>query len=372
MKKSPKNSSSGLPRVVRQINLQAVTRRMRHLEHFSKVDLARDLGISTTTMTKLFAQLEAEQIIEKSTVLDTTFGRPKILYQLSPALQVAAIVIDVDFTSVSLSNLQGNVLPANTISFPTGTEPKALFSLIKQEFSKLQKTLDAPCRLIGICIPGLIESDKGRSMLNPNLHWMEGICPADTLSKMLGISAFVIHEEMALNRAQLRTMDDTADYITMDFSAGVGMSVVSNGQLLSGTSGFAGEIGHIIMQPGGKKCGCGNRGCLETLASDRVYEKLVKTKGKDAAAKETMRWQTIGLAAAINIFNPEKIFVYSRLAEIHSNYIEKLRKETGKYAIGLAYDQCTIQATRAGKLEGALLRTIDTRIEHLITPEVNE
>lgn len=375
-KRKKRAASSGLPRLVRQVNLQTVTREMRRLALFSKIEMARQLGISTTTMTKLFAQLEADGMIEKSPVEDKSFGRPKILYQLSPALQVASIVVDVETTTIGFSGLQGDVLPGNRVVLPSGTDARDLFARIAAEFSALQRAQGATCRLVGVCIPGLIESRTGMSMLNPNMHWLEGACPGKELQTLLGIPAFVMHEEMALSRAQLRAADDTTDYIAMDFVSGVGMSVVSNGRHLSGASGFAGEIGHVIMQPGGALCGCGNHGCLETIASDRAFQaetglpmdealqRLGRGEPKTvAAAQRVLVAQATGIAAVVNIFNPERIFVHSRLAETYPGYIQQLREEVKKRAINLLFDGCTIEATRDGKTKGALLQTIDRLIE---------
>ncbi len=366
----------GQPRIVRQINLQTVTRQMRKMELFSKIGLARELGISTTTMTKLFAQLEKEGLISRSAVEDTSFGRPKILYQLAPELQVATIVIDLQETTLCFSDLQGSAKPEHMVKLPTGTDVDDLFARIKREFTTLKTRLNAQCSLIGVCIPGLIESQTGQSMLNPNLHWLEGVRPAEQISEALGIDTFVMHEERALSRAQLRTPDATSNYISMDFSAGVGMSVVVNGRPLLGSSGYAGEIGHIIMQPGGKQCGCGNRGCLETVASDRVFFseldlppaaalELLANRNPRAVkiAENVLEWQAKGIAAAINIFNPDRVFIYSRLAQVYPYYIEDLRKEVERWTIGLLFDNCRIRATREGKLTGALLLTIDRLIE---------
>lgn len=352
---------------------------MRRLKLFSKIDLARQLGISTTTMTKLFAQLENEGLIEKSNQLDTSFGRPKILYQLAPTLQVATVVIDVELTTICFSNLNADILSEHFIEFSTGDNARDQFERIEQEFTKHRKLIGASCRLTGICIPGLIESHSGRSVLSPNIHWMEGTCPAKELKEALQVPTFIMHEEMALSRAQLRTLDDTSDYIAMDFSSGVGMSVVSNGQHLSGTSGFAGEIGHVVMQPGGKLCGCGNRGCLETIASDRVFQSETGNtmnqalrqlangeRRATAAAEAVLKAQATGIASVINIFNPERIFVYSRLAEAYPNYIKMLRSEAESQALKLPFDSCTIECTSAGKIKGALLQTIDRLIEQAI------
>ena len=371
-----KKHTSGQPRIVRQINLQTVTRQMRRMELFSKIDLARELGISTTTMTKLFAQLEEKGIIAKSPVEDTSFGRPKILYQLDPTLQVATVVIDLQYTTICFSDLQGNAKPEHQVRFPTGNNVDDLFANIEHEFKALQNKLKAPCNMVGVCIPGLLEMETGQSMLNPNLHWLEGMRPAASVSRLLSLPTFAIHEERALSRAQLRTPDATSNYITMDFSAGVGMSVVTNGKHLSGGSGYAGEIGHIIMQPGGKACGCGNRGCLETVASDLVFfaelglpreealEELAKRKPRALKiATNVLEWQANGIAAAINIFNPDRVFIYSSLSDVYPYYIEDLRREVEKRTISLSFDNCRIRTTHEGKLTGALLLTIDRLIE---------
>lgn len=382
MKKQNKKNTSGLPQLVRKVNLQAVIREMRRTEIFSKIDLARLSGISTTTMTKLFAQLEEDHLIVLSPKIDKTFGRPKTLFQLSPALQIAAIVIDVDQTTISFSNLQGEVLDNQSVSFSTGSNPQELFSQIATEFAQLQKKLKAPCRLVGICIPGLIEFETGRSMLNPNIPWLEGLSPAKEVQRVLGIETVIMHEEMALCRAQLRATDDSSDYISMDFSSGVGMSVISNGEALFGTSGFAGEIGHIIMEPNGKLCGCGNRGCLETIASDRVFQTAAGLPMKEAMrklaaeepeitaiAERVLQAQATGISAVINIFNPEKIFVYSCLSEAMPSYLEKLREAIRQRTLSVSFNQCTIDTTHDGKLKGALLLTIDSLINLATTPK---
>jgi len=375
-------SSTGKPRLLRQVNLQAVIREMRRCEVFSKIDLARYLEISTTTMTKLFAQLETSWIIQKSPEEDTSFGRPKVFYQLSPALQVGAIVIDVETTTISFSDLQGTLDESNQTTFSTGKDKETLFEKTTTEFNALRKRINASCKLVGVCIPGLIEQDSGISKLNPNLPWLEGINPADELGARLKLPAVIMHEERALGRAQMRVTDDVSDYITMDFSSGVGMSVVSGKNYLVGTSGFAGEIGHVVMDPGGDLCGCGNRGCLETIASDRVFQRdaalemdeaLKKLKENDPVIRQIADRvavaQARGVAAVVNIFNPEKIFVFSRLSEAYPDYVKTLREAVSQLALSLPMETCTIETTHEGKLKGAVLLTIDILIEQLTKKE---
>jgi N-acetylglucosamine repressor len=360
MQKNDKAIQAARPAHVRQVNLQAAVRQMRQMSLFSKIDLARELGISTTTMTKLFAQLEAGGIIERSPEIDKSFGRPKILYRLSPAPQIGAVIIEIDTTTLCISGLQGDIRPDQQLSFPTGSRPETLFPAIGKNFSRLWKRCGGDrCRIIGVCIQGLIEAESGQSMLNPNLHWLEGTRPAEEISRRLGIPAILLHEAKAISRAQLTGAGNTAEALTIDFSAGVGMSVISNGQYLTGQSGFAGEIGHIIMNPGGALCGCGNRGCLETVAADRVFFQTLETSGRRRAVRDILHWQSTGIAAAINLFNPQTVCIHSLLFDEIPDYLERLREQVAQKAMAPSAAVCSLQRAVSGKLKGTLLSAVD-------------
>lgn len=352
------------PAHIRQVNLQAVLRQMRQMPVFSKIDLARTLNISSTTLSKLFAQLESGGLIERSPEIDKSFGRPKILYRLSTAPQVAAVIIDIRSTTLCISDLAGTVQPGHQISFPTGSDSKTLFPAIGKKFSALwKKASGGRCRMIGVCIQGLIDAETGQSMLNPNLHWLEGTRPAEEISRRLGIPAVILHEAKAISRAQMAVADSAAETLTIDFSVGVGMSVISNGRYLTGQSGFAGEIGHLIMNPGGARCGCGNFGCLETVAADRVFFRALEKGNRRTAIRDILKWQSIGVATAINLFNPETVYLHSALFDEIPDYLECIRKETARHALRPSAQNCRIQSTRAGKLEGTLLAAIDQALK---------
>jgi N-acetylglucosamine repressor len=365
MQKNDKAIQAARPAHVRQVNLQAAIRQMRQMSLFSKIDLTRELGISTTTMSKLFAQLETGGIIERSPEIDKSFGRPKILYRLSPAPQIAAVVIDIHTTTICLSGLRGDIQPEYQISFPTGSNPAKLFPTIGKTFSKVWKNCGGTqCRMIGVCIQGLIESESGTSMLNPNLHWLEGTRPAEEISRLTGIPALVLHEAKAIARAQPAATDHAAEILTIDFSVGVGMSVISNGRTLTGQSGFAGEIGHIIMNPGGALCGCGNKGCLETVAADRVFFQTLEKSGRRKAIRDILHWQSTGIAAAVNLFNPQTVYIHSRMFDEIPDYLRQLREQVDQKAMTPSASGCTLQQTGDGKLKGTLLSAIDKALEN--------
>src|SRR5262249_23495489 len=132
------------------------------------------------------------------------------------------------------------------------------------------------------------------------------------------------------------------DYVVLDCVEGLGAGAIIKGQLLEGHLGFAGELGHVAVDPEhGPLCGCGNRGCLETLATDaalarqlseRIGRKLsiddalelVRQGEAKPEVQQTLDAMSIGLAAVINIFNPAAVFVHARILDTAPDMLGRL------------------------------------------------
>ena len=137
---------------------------------------------------------------------------------------------------------------------------------------------------VGISLPGLLDYRIGKAVLSPNIPITDGHSPASDLGEQLGLSCVMLQESHALCLAEQHhgLARGLGDFAMLDVHTGVGLGVVSGGRLLTGHSGLAGEIGHITAVPDGRRCGCGNHGCLETVASDsslawRVSRRLGRT-----------------------------------------------------------------------------------------------
>ena len=152
---------------------------------------------------------------------------------------------------------------------------------------------------------------------------------------------------------------------------------MSEGKLLAGHSGMAGEIGHITVEPSGRPCGCGNVGCLETVATDLALARLISQKtrknieidraielvrsGKievDAEIQRTIEYLAIGIAAVINIFNPAAVFVHARMLDIHESVFPRLLELVGRRALGPAVGDCKILRASVDKLQSTVAGTI--------------
>ena len=130
----------------------------------------------------------------------------------------------------------------------------------------------------------------------PNLAWAhDGVVPlADMFSKALGIPVALTNDAnaAALGEMTYGTARGMKNFIDITLGTGVGSGIVINGQMLYGSDGFAGELGHVIVVPGeaGRVCGCGRRGCLETYCSAtgvaRTAREFLKTSDEPSLLRE--------------------------------------------------------------------------------------
>ncbi len=125
---------------------------------------------------------------------------------------------------------------------------------------------------LGMGVPGLVDHALGGVQQSPNLAVIQGLPLVGELARRLGLPAAGVHLENDANAAAigehwLGRGRSEQDLLLVTLGTGVGGGLILDGELYAGPGGMAGEIGHIVIEPGGPLCGCGSRGCLETLAS---------------------------------------------------------------------------------------------------------
>lgn len=128
--------------------------------------------------------------------------------------------------------------------------------------------MDRAVVAIGVGAPGVISAD-GVIEISPNLPQLNGLSFAEHLQAVLNLPALVMNDAnaIAVGEAQLGAGRQFSSSLTMTLGTGVGGGLVLNGRLWEGADGAAGEVGHIMVEPEGRPCGCGSRGCLEQYSS---------------------------------------------------------------------------------------------------------
>jgi glucokinase len=220
---------------------------------------------------------------------------------------------------------------------------------------------DSHVRGIGIGSPGPLSAEKGIVYSSPNLGWNH-VPIRQILEDEFGIRVKLENDANVAGLAEWRfgSGEQCRNMIYVTVSTGIGGGIIVDGQLLVGSLGFAGEIGHMTVVENGPLCGCGRRGCLETLASgtaigrkareiarldvptsmsdlvdgeiDRI-DSVVVSKA-DAAGDpyareildEAIRYLSIGLGNLVTVFNPDRIVIGGGVSNIGDRLFEPLRR----------------------------------------------
>ncbi len=312
----------------------------------SRADLARGTGLSRTTVSSLISEL-----IDAGLVTETTdrgrphkggSGRPPLLVALTtPKGGVAGIDIDHRHVRVAVADRAGVIL-AEELAVVDADAHGA--DTLDRAAAMVRTTLhaagvvrgDVPA--VGMCVPAPLDRRSARVSAGILPGWRD-LSPGDELQRRLGIPVFVDNDANlgALAEVDHGAARGVADAVYVKVASGVGAGIVLGGRLHRGTSGVAGELGHVQVGEDGPVCRCGNRGCLETLVSAPRLVEVLQPAYDEPLTVERVReldalgdagvhrvlsdaGRTIGRALAdlCNSLNPEVVLVGGLLATSES------------------------------------------------------
>ncbi|GAA3239024.1 ROK family transcriptional regulator [Actinocorallia longicatena] len=342
---------------MRLVNLSLVLRQLRVQSPMSRVEIADATGLHRTTVSNLMSELLERRLVrEAGTEHAGAIGRPRRGVALHGAhIGALGLEVNVDYIAVHGTDLSGRALVERRFAFDAvGAGPdRTLRRLGTATTEAIEATRRAGAAPVGIAvaIPGLVDVGRGIVRLAPNLGWHD-VPLADHLAAAIGSPEIRITVD---NDANLSAFAEylsgvaagTPDLIYLTGEVGVGGGVVVGGMLHRGADGFAGEVGHLPVDPAGGLCGCGRRGCWETKVGLAELVRLAmpsQAYGLDGAAvpdpeersaqiarglgegdprmlratAEVGRWLGLGGAIMANLFNPRVIVVggyFSALAE---------------------------------------------------------
>ena len=229
---------------------------------------------------------------------------------------------------------------------------------------------------VGVSLPGLIDSGRGVGVFSPNVPMTNGHPPAADLGARLELPAVLVQESQALCLSERYhgLAVGMSDFAMLDASVGVGLGVVSGGRPVQGHSGFAGELGHVtVVADGGRACGCGNRGCLETECSDtalawRVGQRLGKAvtveealiAASPAELQANVRYLAVAAAAVVNLFNPATLFVHTQLFDAFPGVFDEFVTETHRRALKPSFADCRVVRAKGNKRQGAVAAVVQS------------
>lgn len=259
---------------------------------------------------------------------------------------VAGIDIGGTNTVFGLVDEKGNILLKESVATEHFPIPEDLVAVVCERIKISVAAFSHKYNFVGVGI-GAPNGNyfKGTIEFAPNLKW-EGIVPlAKLFSERLNVKAVLTNDAnaAAIGEMMFGGAKGMKDFLFITLGTGLGSGIVANGELILGHDSFAGEIGHVILFPDGRQCGCGRKGCLETYCSatgiKRTYSDLLmrhpeknNLSGKVADAKYIYDKAVQGYTDALEAFNytgdvlglalansvaytsPEAIFLFGGLA----------------------------------------------------------
>jgi predicted NBD/HSP70 family sugar kinase len=328
---------------------------IRFRQPVSRVDLSRFSGLQPSTISAIVEDLIDEGWVKEGAIVRGGRGRPSTMLLVNDDLVTLALDIRPSQTIVAVVDLSGRFLSHETVM--TGSEPKAAIAkLVKKMRALRSKHRDKTFEGIGVSVPGRVDPVTHRLLMAPNLKWGE-FDVRSALEKAMGLQVEIDNDANAclLSELWFGRLDGVRNAVLVAVSEGLGTAILAGGQMHSGFNGLAGEFGHIPIDPKGPMCGCGQRGCWETVASSRAalsaYRKLAPrsqvkdmlsllrlAQDGDSAALKAVKTQASALGRGLRLItaalSPERILITGELTacwEIIGPVIQR-ELETGMLA----------------------------------------
>ncbi|WP_241969193.1 ROK family transcriptional regulator [Microcella putealis] len=359
---------------LRRRNLSAVLELVHRHGGVTRADLTRALGLNRSTIGDLVAVLvEHGWVDERDDAPRSGVGRPSPRVAPSDTRVVAAVNPELDVIDVGLVSLGGQIVARRRVALdhvPSVAETVAITAQTVRELAAEAPHVEV--RAVGVAVPGLVRRRDGQVRLAPHLGWREEPLAAP-LAEALGMPVSASNDAHLGCRAE-QTFGAGVGAGTMLYlnggPSGIGGGLVVDGRPMDGTAGYAGELGHLGLDPAGPLCACGARGCLEALAprdalvaavglehpdDDALEEALVAAvaaEDADGAARtevaRQLRWLAVALRGAVNFVNPDRIVLGGHLAALWRCADEAQRASLIADALPASAAEVTIEPAALG------------------------
>jgi predicted NBD/HSP70 family sugar kinase len=361
-------------RSVRRHNLGVVLRHVADHGPRSRAAIAQETGLNKTTVSSLVGELIDFGLVRETEVeLRGTVGRPALPVELTGRRVVGlGLELGVDFLAVRAADLAGDERHRALVSVDNRGRPvdEVLDDLARLAGEALTVVRDQDLLTAGavVAVPGLVDSD-GRLLVAPNLGWT-GVSVPELVGDRLGRPPFPIQAENEANLGALAELwggagREFSDFIYISGELGIGAGIIVGGELFRGAHGFGGELGHTTIEPDGRLCACGNRGCLETrvalgaLLRDagldpgaRVGELAERAEAGEEQVLEVLadagRWLGVGVASAANLLNPRGVVVGGYFATLAPWLLPGLREELDARVLAAEWDAPRVVTSELG------------------------
>jgi predicted NBD/HSP70 family sugar kinase len=375
---------------LRRNNISQLLTRVHVSGPTSRTALTRELGLNRSTIGDLAGALgELGLVTETQSQVVGRTGRPSLVVTPRSDTVVVAVDLGVDRIAVALVALGGEVMGRLERAHQRGEHDveHVVESVTQMVTDLLDGYAGVRCLGLGIAVPGTISSGDGVVRFAPNLGWVNAPL-AELLTGRVGLPVHVGNDaNLGVLAEHVRgAARDAEDVAYLSGSVGIGGGFLVGGQLLSGAHGYAGEIGHILVDGNGPRCRCGNIGCWEMkVGENQLLTRAGRLPGggpvgvteviEAAAAGETRArdavndvadWIGVGLRAVINLFNPEIIVLGGSLAQVWEAQRDRIDGVLDRWSLMSPRSEVIVRAAQFGQ-DSPLIGAAELALEPVLT-----
>jgi N-acetylglucosamine repressor len=336
----------GSRELLRDLNSSLLIELVRESRPISRADLARQSGLSAATVSNIVAQLIERGILVEVAIAPANGGRPPVLLDIDASGgYVIGIKLRGDGLTTVVCDLDSQVVASIETAVSLVADPAAAVKAIEAETAKALKRAGVPRSKVlgvGIGLSGVVDSREGICRFSHLLQWRD-VDLVKPLRSSLALPVWIDHDINALAVAEKWSGDGLAhrNFVTLSVGRGIGLGIVIDRAPYRGATGSAGELGHMIVEPGGPRCGCGRGGCLEALVGEDAIRASVGARlGREISREELIdlttsedpttvevvanAGRTLGTAVAnmITLLNPELLLISGEGTELGGTYLD--------------------------------------------------
>lgn len=326
MVSAPRSRVARPPRALpRSGNRRVVLSALARAGSMSRADLARTTGLSRTTVSSVVARLvetgHVRETHDRGTPHKGGSGRPPQLVALAtPPGAVVGVDIGHGHIQVAVADRSGSIRSEECARLDVDGHGPAALDQACAMVEALCSGETSPGQLVGVgmCVPAPIDRDSAQVGSHILRGWRD-LAPAAELERRLGVPVVADNDANLGALAELHrgAASDVSDLVYVKLASGVGAGIVLGGRVHRGTTGIAGEIGHVPIREDGEVCRCGNRGCLETeVALPRLLQVLQPAYDRHLTIDALQELEVAGEAGVVQVLNDAGLTVGRALADL--------------------------------------------------------
>jgi predicted NBD/HSP70 family sugar kinase len=261
-------------------NRRVVIEAIRTNGALSRAAIARLTALSTQTISNIVEELETAELLRAEATLKGARGQPAVPYSINPDGGYSiGLQLDHQLAVGVITDLSGTVRARieHPVDRPTPAQAMPLLAAIAEELMRKFRFVRQRLFGIGVAMPGPFDVEGMTSVGPTALPGWQDFPVADELQRLTGIAVTVENDATAaaIGERLYGVARNLGSFVYLFIGTGLGAGLFLDGHLYKGSRHNAGEIGHMIVKPGGLSCGCGKRGCLERYVSLRAaYDRL--------------------------------------------------------------------------------------------------